>query len=468
MLGRDTLTYTRMAQGGAWHGGSGVTMAEGAIPPGWYPDPADPARLRRWDGQNWTADIVLAQASAPVPPPPQQFAAPAASAPLFSSPAPATPYEPAVQEPVVPEEPPRQAPPREEPAAAASAPATPASQAPAPTFGNPDRIPTAGETDLPDWANLPGLTLPPDLSSLSGSSDNPVLRQPQFDDPPPGPTEPLIKPVFDAPPPPISTAPNPTLPAAARETDVEPEPAQEQPAPPASPAQPQPPAPPQTAHAPAVPSGPAEPYAPPPSGALYSAPPPPGVDYTPPPPGVALPASSLPPAVQHTLPGASRLIPSRALDHGSVSGSLATPNPSAQARPQRAITAGKRTVVRSGTLGVWMIAVLPVLQLAVVYAVFVSLKTPVIPGIQWGILLLPALFSLLFAAADRRRLLDRGHPQAPNATLGIFAPVYLVARCIVIGPRSIVPLAVWVVLQAAAVAGAIYLLPTGLATSFHA
>lgn len=25
--------------------------------PGWYPDPADPARLRRWDGHQWTGDV---------------------------------------------------------------------------------------------------------------------------------------------------------------------------------------------------------------------------------------------------------------------------------------------------------------------------------------------------------------------------------------------------------------------------
>lgn len=29
---------------------------------GWYPDPADPARLRWWDGAAWTEDVTDAQA----------------------------------------------------------------------------------------------------------------------------------------------------------------------------------------------------------------------------------------------------------------------------------------------------------------------------------------------------------------------------------------------------------------------
>ncbi|MBW3615842.1 MAG: DUF2510 domain-containing protein, partial [Actinobacteria bacterium] len=26
-------------------------------PPAWYPDPKDPARVRRWDGRAWTNDV---------------------------------------------------------------------------------------------------------------------------------------------------------------------------------------------------------------------------------------------------------------------------------------------------------------------------------------------------------------------------------------------------------------------------
>jgi hypothetical protein len=112
-----------------------------------------------------------------------------------------------------------------------------------------------------------------------------------------------------------------------------------------------------------------------------------------------------------------------------------------------------------------MLAALPLLQFAVVYAVFGVLAQLLVPGIQWGILVVPALFSLLFAAADRKKLLDNGHDETPNPVLGILAPLYLIARVAVIGPKSIAPLVVWIVLQAAAVVGVFVLLPTVLAAA---
>lgn len=32
-------------------------MAARSHPPAWYPDPKDPARVRRWDGRAWTGDV---------------------------------------------------------------------------------------------------------------------------------------------------------------------------------------------------------------------------------------------------------------------------------------------------------------------------------------------------------------------------------------------------------------------------
>ncbi|MBW3556379.1 MAG: DUF2510 domain-containing protein [Actinobacteria bacterium] len=32
-------------------------MAARPHPPAWYPDPKDPARIRRWDGRAWTSDV---------------------------------------------------------------------------------------------------------------------------------------------------------------------------------------------------------------------------------------------------------------------------------------------------------------------------------------------------------------------------------------------------------------------------
>jgi hypothetical protein len=137
-------------------------------------------------------------------------------------------------------------------------------------------------------------------------------------------------------------------------------------------------------------------------------------------------------------------------------------SPAAKSRPS-AVGRDRPEVPGSGTLGVWMLAALPLLQFAVVYAVFGVLAQPLVPGIQWGILVIPALFSLLFAAADRKKLLDNGHDETPNPVLGILAPLYLIARVAVIGPKSVAPLVAWFLLQAAAVAGVFVLLPTVLA-----
>ncbi len=37
------------------------------IPPAWYPDPQNNAQLRWWDGANWTDNVALAAATAPLP-----------------------------------------------------------------------------------------------------------------------------------------------------------------------------------------------------------------------------------------------------------------------------------------------------------------------------------------------------------------------------------------------------------------
>jgi hypothetical protein len=402
-------------------------MGDGSsVPPGWYPDPADGTRLRRWDGQGWTADVVLPQPVAPV--------APTFAEPTFAPPAPAAPPTAAAPPPATPT-PPAYVPPFQQ---------TPDPEQPQPTQSEPDVEPS--EPEVPDWANVPGLTLPPDLSSLSGGlSSESALKQPKFEDPvrPPEPSV-LRPPVFEEPP-----APKIEQPAV---TPVQP----------VTPVDP----------GPAVPAQPATPYAPPPSGSQYSAPPPPGVAYTPPPSGVALPASALPKPPQPRLPGESRLIPSRLVEQNAgqqfATAAVAQVRPSIAAAPLAPPVVPRQVAVAASdpsanTLSVWIIAILPLLQFTVVYVVFGVLAQPMIPGIQWGILILPGLFSLLFAAADRRRLIALGHDQAPNAALGILAPVYLIARVVVLGPRSAAPLIVWAVLQAAAVAGAIVLLPTVVA-----
>jgi hypothetical protein len=77
---------------------------------------------------------------------------------------------------------------------------------------------------------------------------------------------------------------------------------------------------------------------------------------------------------------------------------------------------------------------------------------------QWGILLAPAAFSLLFANSDRTKLAILG-ADAPGIPFAVIPPLYLIVRRIRTGPSSIGPLVLWFVLQAGAVAGVLYLLP---------
>ncbi|HEX3678238.1 MAG TPA: hypothetical protein VHU90_00800, partial [Galbitalea sp.] len=67
-------------------------------------------------------------------------------------------------------------------------------------------------------------------------------------------------------------------------------------------------------------------------------------------------------------------------------------------------------------------------------------------------------FSLLFANADRTRLAILG-AEAPGIPFAIVPPLYLLVRCLRTGSSSIGPLVLWFLLQAAAIAGLVALLP---------
>jgi hypothetical protein len=115
---------------------------------------------------------------------------------------------------------------------------------------------------------------------------------------------------------------------------------------------------------------------------------------------------------------------------------------------------------------VWLIAVLPLVQIIVIYVVFHLLKVELAPGMQWGILAAPAAFSLFFANADKKSLTRMDVP-APNAIFGLIPPLYLIVRCVTTGRGSVLPLVAWIVFQLAAAAALYFVLPTLLAAGIH-
>ena len=141
---------------------------------------------------------------------------------------------------------------------------------------------------------------------------------------------------------------------------------------------------------------------------------------------------------------------------------------SATTRTAPTATGRADAALGTNTLGVWLIAVLPALQFAVLYVVFQTLAQPFIPGTQWGLLAAPAIFSLLFAMLDRRSLLARGQESIPGTIWAIIPPFYLIVRCARLGARSAVTLIVWILLQAAAVVGAFALLSGVVASAVSA
>jgi len=390
-----------------------VSVGDGSegVPAGWYPDPADESRLRRWDGATWTQDVILAPEQSAVGfVPPQSTPAPTERL------APPVPTIPAPQPPA--------------PAPAAT---------PAPTPAAPQSQQPTARTEpvyLPEWASLPGITLPPDLSSIPGFQPETIVITPTFEDAP-APEPALPKPTFEKP---VfeQEAPQPAAP----------------PPPPAPPIRPTadfppPPTPPRRGGSPA----PAENYAPPPHGAQYDVPPPPGASRVPGP-GLALPASSL----------VAQQPAKAAWASGPDINRAAIPPADFSTLPRTSVPAGELDETAGGiTLWVWLIVALPVIQFVVVFLLYGALGFAFVPGTEWAILAAPALFGLLLASADRRILVDQGALRPPSPLLAIVPPVYLLVRAIDVGRMSVIALVTWFVLQAAAIIGVSVLLPHVLA-----
>jgi hypothetical protein len=136
---------------------------------------------------------------------------------------------------------------------------------------------------------------------------------------------------------------------------------------------------------------------------------------------------------------------------------------------ERRSAASLGVTVASGTstLGVWVIALLPLFQFAIVYSIFGVLETQLIPGIQWAILAAPAIFGAIFAAADHKALVDKGHGDVPSIVAGFIPPLYLIIRAVKVGGTSGIALALWIVFQLAAVGGVYFLLPNVLSAAIN-
>jgi hypothetical protein len=299
---------------------------------------------------------------------------------------------------------------------------------PSPTI-NQHPNPSSGPVSLPEWASLPGLTLPPDLSSLPGMESESALRTPTFAEPEPQRELPTL-PAFEA----------PYIPQRPDVRDVG-----QTPSPPAN-------------QQPDAPLAPAAPYAPPPSGAQYDVPPPPGMAHVPSS-GPVLPPSAF---VAPQMPAAAwPALPPL----GSVPIASAPAAPADLVSPPRSLPDRSfESAAGNATVSSWLIAILPLLQFAVVYAVFGVLAVALAPGLQGGILVAPAALSLLFANADIKKLRSLGF-SAPSIAFAFIPPLYLLVRCFTTGRSSVLPLVVWIVLQAGAVAGVYYLLPSLLASA---
>jgi hypothetical protein len=286
--------------------------------------------------------------------------------------------------------------------------------------------PQSGPVSLPEWASLPGLTLPPDLSSIPGLEGDSVLPSPTFAEPVQRglPTLPVFEPPF------IPQRPDVQDAGAGRG----------EPGKPNQGGAPQPDAP----------------YAPPPVGGQYDVPPPPGMAHVPAA-GPLLPPSSLV-APEPSAPGWSQLPPVAPVPAPASPGAVVVAAHGSRAHASEPLVSTGPLEHGPATLAAWMIGLLPLIQFALIYVAFGVLGYTLYSGAQWGILLAPAAFSLLFGNADRTRLAALG-ADAPSIPFAAVPPLYLIVRFIKTGPSSIGPLVLWIVLQAGAVAGVLYLLP---------
>ena len=118
---------------------------------------------------------------------------------------------------------------------------------------------------------------------------------------------------------------------------------------------------------------------------------------------------------------------------------------------------------RSTTVSVWLLALLPAVHAALVWLVLARLDLGGNLVVRYAVLGAPLVLALLLAFADRRALRARGFSRTAPTVLALMPPIYLVVRIIRGGAAGILPLLVWLLLQAGAVAFVLLQLPTTFA-----
>jgi hypothetical protein len=463
------------------------------IPAGWYPDPENSARSRWWNGSAWTASV-----SEPQPAPPQEPFIPQVTAPQraveqlpFVATEPEATVERETAQPFNPQQSElqrllKQATPPAAPVAGAltrrqlreltsgggvaePTPVVPTAQIPAPSaapgtpFGdvavmpaaNPYSAPVASFDDL-----LAGTeTAAPDAAVLS-----------------PEPVQASAPPVE----PPLAVTP--VAPVVVEPEAVQPVPYVEPPMPSVNPySQPD-------AHAPAVPTAfpgaavatvpstalaaPAAPQAsavltPEPMVNPYSTPAPPAQHSGPistaalfaPVPTSANAFGAAPAAAFAAAPAYAPATAAPAAHYGSFPAAATTGVPAGAYAPFSAETARPIPVISSllptSTLSIWIFALWPLILSAGLVAAFLSFDVMLdIPAAAFGGLYV--VMNLLLASNDKKKLESVGHDRGVGPWWSLLPLIFLIIRTARLGARSVAPLIVWLLAQAASLVVGFY------------
>ena len=96
------------------------------------------------------------------------------------------------------------------------------------------------------------------------------------------------------------------------------------------------------------------------------------------------------------------------------------------------------------TGGIWFFTLVPLIQAALMYVVFVTLASEPSLPIAGGLAVLPVLLYLLAADKDRKKLDSLGHDRLTSAGWALLPLVYMVIRTVRVGGRGVPALIVWI------------------------